>query len=154
MRILPPVPLSLKTIAVYHHVGKTTENGVDKYYALTENPRWKFWNYGDQDFKARPGDKVYIATNIFSPAGFNGKVNLKFLTKTSSGFKVSDKIPIEIAGGRKAGFRGYAYKQNYTPGEWQARVETDEGLEIGRISFTIEEDPVQSQARTFRKVDL
>ena len=149
-RVLPPVPLSIKSIGIFHDVIKA--NG--QYLALTENPGWLFGKYGDVDFKAREGDKVYVATNIFSPAGFKGKVYLHFMLEGADGWMTSDRIPIRIWGGRQAGFRGYAYKENYTPGNWQVRVETDEGLEIGRINFEISPDTRDVKERTFRKIKL
>ena len=53
----------------------------------------------------------------------------------------SDAIPLRIVGGREEGFGGYAYKQNWTPGEWRVSIETEDGREIGRVRFEIEADP-------------
>jgi hypothetical protein len=53
----------------------------------------------------------------------------------------SDAIPLRIVGGREEGFGGYAYKQNWTPGEWRVSIETEDGREIGGTRFEIEADP-------------
>ncbi len=135
-KVLPPIPLSIKYIGIFHEVRKTNGNYITK----DLNPWWRFWNASDEDFQARTGDKVYIFTKIFAPGGFEGKVFIRFLKDTPDGYMTSDRIPLSITGGRAEGFRGYAYKQNYTPGEWQVRVETESGLEIGRINFTIDQD--------------
>ena len=42
-----------------------------------------------------------------------------------------------ITGGRDKGFRGYAFKSNYSSGKWRVLVETKGGREIGRINFKI-----------------
>jgi hypothetical protein len=120
LKIFPPIPLSIKSISIYHDLKK--ENGT--YITSHLNPWWKFWNKGDQNFDARSADKVVVFTEIFSPAGFKGKIYLNWLKETSGGLVSSDKIPLKITGGRSGGFRGFAYKQNYTYGDWQIRVET------------------------------
>lgn len=133
-KMVPPIPLSLKYIGVFHKVEK--KNG--DYITSHLNPSWKFWNNGDQNFTAAPGDRVYIFTKIFAPGGFAGKVFIHWLKETNDGLKTSDKIPLNITGGRAEGFRGHAFKANYTEGDWVVKIETDEGLEIGRINLTIE----------------
>lgn len=136
LKIFPPIPLSIKDIGIYHDIKK--ENGT--YITKHLNPWWKFWNKADQDFKYRDGDKVFVFTKIFSPAGFSGKIYLHWLKDTDDGLKTSDRIPLKITGGRSEGFRGFAYKKNFTPGSWQVRIETQNELEIGRISFEISKE--------------
>jgi hypothetical protein len=135
-KLIPPVPLSLKHIGIYHNV-KKTEND----YITTHNKPWyNFWSNGDQNFLARTNDKVFVFTKVFAPAGFDGKIFIHWLKQTEDGLKTSDRIPLKVTGGRREGFRGYAYKQNYTNGDWQIRIETKGGLEIGRINLTIQAD--------------
>ena len=147
LKIFPPIPLSIKSISIYHDLKKA--NGT--YITSHLNPWWKFWNKGDQNFMAREGDKVVVFTKIFSPAGFEGKIYLNWLKDTDDGLVSSDRIPLSITGGRSEGFRGFAYKQNYTYGDWQIRVETQNGLEIGRIKFEITKDESKSK-RKFIKI--
>lgn len=133
MKVLPPIPLSIQYIGIYHNIVK-----VDGSYETYEHkPRWKFWHNGDQDFKASPGDNIFVFTKIFAPGGYTGKIFLHWLKETNTGLQTSDRIPLNISGGRREGFRGFTFKSNYTEGEWQVRVETEEGLEVGRISFEV-----------------
>ncbi len=133
-KIIPPVPLSLKHIGIYHDIEQSEGN----YLLSRQTPLWKFWKRGDQEFHAQPGDRIYLFTKIFSPGGFKGRVYLHFQYSPKGGkWETTDRIPMNIAGGREQGFRGYAYKRNYHEGSWRALVETSEGLEIGRISFRV-----------------
>lgn len=132
--LIPPVPLSIKKIGVYHGIEKKEGD----YRMLHEKPAWKFWQNGDQDFKAAPGDKIFLFASIYSPARFADTVVVHWWQKDSRGWQSTDKIPMNITGGRHGGFRGLATKQNYTPGRWCVTVESNDGREIGRVYFTVE----------------
>ncbi len=139
-RLIPPVPLSIPFIGVYHDVEKTEEG-----YRLThERPWWRVWQNGDQQFRAQPGDKVYVYFRIFSPARFADQVQMRWFWRPEGrGWALQDAIPIRIVGGREQGFRGYGVKTNYQPGAWKVQVETTDGREIGRVYFDLEESPEQ-----------
>ncbi len=73
-RVIPPVPLSIPFIGVYHTVERTEEG-----YRLThERTWWRIWHNGDQQFRAQPGDKVYVFFRIFSPARFADEVQMRW----------------------------------------------------------------------------
>jgi DUF2914 family protein len=133
-RLIPPVPLSIPFIGVYHQVERT-EAG----YRLThERAWWRVWHNGDQKFLAQPGDKVYVYFRVFSPARFADQVQVRWQWKDPArGWMLHDTIPIRIVGGREQGFRGYGVKSNYQPGEWKVQVETTDGREIGRVYFDL-----------------
>lgn len=134
-RVLPPVPLSIRSIGIYHNVEKLEEGG---YRLSYERPPWLFWQHGAQSFIARPGDRIFVFARIFSPTRFKDQVFVRWLYRDPrAGWISSDAIPMQISGGRAEGFRGYAFKQNYSPGEWRVQVETTDGREIGRIGFTV-----------------
>jgi hypothetical protein len=136
-RVIPPVPLSIPFIGVYHGVERT-EAG----YLLThERPRWRVWHNGDQRFAAQPGDKVYVYFRVFSPARFSDQVLMRWYRKGQRRWALQDTIPIRITGGREAGFRGYGVKTHHQPGEWKVQVETTDGREIGRVYFELEAAP-------------
>ncbi|MEN8134789.1 MAG: DUF2914 domain-containing protein [Thermodesulfobacteriota bacterium] len=146
-RIIPPVPLSLKHIGIYHNIEKTPEGFVLSQLA----PPWQVWSRGDQDFEAREDDRIYLFSRIFAPGGFRDKLYFHFQIKDRTGqWQTTDKIALIIVGGRDEGFRGYAYKKNYRDGNWRALVETAEGLEIGRINFKVSSSSDRSP-RTFYK---
>jgi hypothetical protein len=134
-RLIPPVPLSLPFIGIYHGVERVR----DSYQLSHERPFWRIWHNGDQRFYAQPGDKVYVFFRIFSPTRFADQVQVRwYLNEASRGWVPQDTIPINILGGREHGFRGYGVKANYQPGRWKVQVETTDGREIGRIYFRLE----------------
>jgi Protein of unknown function (DUF2914) len=137
-RLIPPVPLSIRFMGVYHGVERT-----DAGYRLShERPRWRIWHNGDQWFSAQPGDKVHVYFRIFSPGRFSDQVRMGWYRyQDGRGWVLQDTIPIRILGGRQEGFRGYGVKSNYQPGKWKVHVETTDGREIGRVYFTVEAMP-------------
>ncbi len=144
-RIIPPVPLSLQQIGIYHNIEKSPEGFV----LSQQTSPWKVWSQGDQDFEAREGDRIYLFSRIFAPGGFRDKLYFHFQIKNRSGrWQTTDKIALIIVGGRDEGFGGYAYKKNYREGDWRALVETTDGLEIGRINFKVSSSS-DSSPRTF-----
>jgi hypothetical protein len=145
-RLVPPVPLSIPFIGVYHGVEK---NG-NSYWLDHERPAWRWWHNGDQEFFAQPGDKIYVYFRIFSPTRFSDEVLMRWQREEPGhGWTLQDTIPIKIVGGRELGFRGYGVKTHYEPGHWRVQVETTDGREIGRIYFTLENAP--QEARTFTR---
>jgi hypothetical protein len=147
LRVIPPVPLSIPFIGVYHGVERTQET----YRLSHERPGWAFWRNGDQTFRAQPGDRLYVFFRVFSPASFADEVSLHWFHREARGWALQDTIPIKIVGGRAEGFRGYGVKSKYPAGEWKVQVETTDGREIGRVYFDVETVP--TAARTF-KVDV
>ena len=137
-RLIPPVPLSIPFIGVYHAVEKTQ----DTYRLSHERPPWRIWHHGDQEFLAQPGDKVYVFFRVFSPTRFSDQVLVRWYWKDGArGWTLQDSIAIKIVGGREQGFRGYGFKTNYQPGEWKVQVETTDAREIGRVYFDLEVGP-------------
>jgi hypothetical protein len=137
-RLIPPVPLSIPFIGVYHSVERTEQG----YRLSHERPPWRFWQNGDQEFVARPGDKIYVFFRVFSPTRFSDQVLVRWYWKDEArGWTLQDSIPIKIVGGREQGFRGYGFKSNYQPGAWKVQVETTDSREIGRVYFDLQLGP-------------
>ncbi len=134
LKLIPPVPLSVQFMGVYHDIKKSQS----QYELYHERPWWRFWHVGDQYFIARPGDRIHIFFRIFSPTRFSDQVKMVWLHKDPErGWIQQDSIPIKIIGGRDEGFRGYGIKSNYLPGSWRVKVETMDGREVSRIHFEL-----------------
>lgn len=149
LKVLPPVPLSVKHMGIYHEV--TKEEG---FYKLGyTRASWKFWESGDQTFEARPGDKIFCYIQVFSPSRFKDQLFVRWqYDDPKLGWTKADSIPLGIIGGREEGFRGMTSKSNYTPGDWRVSVETSDGRQIGRIGFTVvtSNDPAPTLTYEFR----
>jgi len=139
-KLIPPIPLSIQKIGVYHQIKK---EGIS--YKLYYLPTWwKPWQTSSQDFVYREGDKIHCFATVYSPTKFKDQVRMRWQLKDSSGdWQNTDVIPMTITGGREGGFRGYSVKSNYTEGEWRVVVETTDGRELGRIRFSVEKDSTQ-----------
>jgi len=137
---IPPVPLSMQYAGIFRSV----EPQAGHYRLTYLKPPWtRFWQKSEHLFLAREGDQVYFFTRIFGPSRFEHQVFLRWELKDLRGDRWirSDRIPLSIKGGRDQGYRGYAYKENYQPGEWRVEVETGDGRVLGGVVFRIEQDP-------------
>jgi len=143
-RVIPPVPLSIPFIGVYHSV----ERSNDEYRLSHERPAWRFWQNGDQEFRAQPGERVFVFFRVFSPTRFADEVRMRWYLRDAAGWTLQDTIPIKITGGRAEGFRGYGFKSKYQPGDWKVQVETTDEREIGRVYFTLEVVPASPRSFT------
>jgi len=146
-KMIPPVPLSLERSGIYHNV----EKEYPEYKLYHEKKWWRFWHSSDEYFQARPNDRLYFFGRIFAPRGFKDKVYIRWSKYLDGDWQTSDRMALDITGGRDKGFRGYTYKENYTPGSWRVSVETSGGLEIGRINFEIVSDNEVSE-REFQMI--
>ncbi|WNG38952.1 DUF2914 domain-containing protein [Archangium violaceum] len=162
LKAIPPVPLSMLASGIYHGVEVVKGPRGKDYRLLHERSEWKLWERGDQDFRARPGDRVYFFASVFAPASFKPQragdrgtrlVIRWYYDDPETGwteFHAYDDLYLE-QGGRERGFRTFAYVTNPKSGDWRVAMETEDGREIGRLSFTVTPDTSTAQ-REF-KVD-
>lgn len=145
VNILPPLPLALKNISIHHAIEK--ENG--QYRVSYDFPKWKFWKDGSSPFYAITGDKPHIFASVFAPRNFDGKIYLHWQIFKDGNWRTSDRIPLNIKGGREEGFRGFSFKNNWQIGEWRILVESEDKRVIGKFYFDIESGQ-DAQDRLFR----
>jgi len=133
LKVIPPVPLSIKKIGIYRSVEKND----GKYILGHKKHPYKFWQNGEKNFHYQTGDKIYCFAGIFSPTNFSDKVKFKWFLETKNGWHLSDEVPIKITGGRDQGFRAFTYKSNISPGNWRVKLITTDDREIGRVNFSV-----------------
>jgi hypothetical protein len=134
---IPPVPLSVSYMGIYHEAKKEDGNYILSY----DRPSLYFWQHGDQTFAARSGDAVIAFVAVYSPSGFKDELQVRWLLKDEShGYQSQDVIPLLVTGGREQGYRAVTQKNNYQAGLWRIQVETKDAREIGQLDFTIEPD--------------
>jgi hypothetical protein len=137
--LIPPVPLALKSAGIYHQVTRTRDGYVLKYVPPS---LWHFWRKSDDPFYWLQGESVYCFTAIFAPRRVHVPIHHVWSRKTENGWKKTDQIQFQIAGGREGGYRGFTKKSTIAPGEWRVEVITDRGQILGRIDFTAAVSPL------------
>ena len=160
LEAIPPVPLSILSSGIYHGVEVVKGAKGKDYRLLHERTGWKPWERGDQDFRARPGDRVYFFASVFAPASFRarfvGDKGTRLVIRWShddpkrgwTEVHAYDELYVG-QGGRERGFRTFAYLTDPKPGDWRVSMETEDGRELGRLSFTVTRDGTTAP-RAFR----
>ena len=137
--IIPPIPLSLKDVGVYHDVVRYE----DGRFGLTyEEPSWWEW-YRDSDktFHFNPGDNIFCYASVFAPSRLAVDVyhRWEYYDERSEEWVEKGRYAYPIQGGRGDGYRGYTQISNYSEGKWRCTVETARGQVIGKEVFVIKE---------------
>ncbi len=136
--IIPPIPLVLRAVGVYHNVGRTG----DSYQVLAEGRSRGALFSLPQKFAVTPENKTaYVFSSVFSPSGLNIEVVHEWQKWDSYAGKwiTTDSPSFSLAGGRNQGYRGYSWKTNIQQGLWRVNVKTAHGQLIGRTSFSVVE---------------
>lgn len=136
---IPPLPLSLTDVGVYHSVEKVSGG-----YAVTFEPKEEAWwrkliPFAHHTIHVLPGEPVYAFTSVFAPTRLSTPIYHKWerYDERNGEWQFMGRIGFPISGGRNEGYRGYSYKDVPPPGDWRLSVETERGALIGRIRFTI-----------------
>lgn len=129
---IPPIPLSLKDVGVYHTVERVGNN----YEVLYEKKEWwQFYKRYDNIFHST-GGRVYVLTAVFAPTDL--ETNLYHRWQHFDGRWITvNKFFLPIVGGRGEGYRGYSFKNNVLPGKWRVDVITERGQIVGRARFDV-----------------
>lgn len=134
--IIPPVPLSLKDIGVYHSVLKSSAGD---YLVLYEPSAWYvFWRDTSAVLHYQMGQSAYCFSSVYAPAQLSTPIYHVWerYDANSKSWINMGRISYGISGGRESGYRGFSATAALTPGEWRCDVETASGALIGRITFT------------------
>lgn len=149
--IIPPIPLSLKDVGVYHSVVHFTDSGA---YELKyeKGAWWQPFKDSDKTYHARPGDNVFCFAKVFAPTKLATDIYHTWEYKDENGDWVEHlRMSYYISGGRADGYRGYTLIQNYRDGKWRCSVETKQGQVLGREEFVI--DSTEEPAEIVTRVD-
>ena len=136
LNIIPPVPLSLKDIGIYHSVLKYSSGD---YLALYEPAPWyEFWQDTSPTFTYEAGQSAYCFSSVYAPAKLDTPIYHVWeqYDPGSKSWESMARISFDIAGGRPQGYRGFSVFPLSSPGRWRCDVETSTGALIGRISFS------------------
>jgi hypothetical protein len=121
-------------------------------YALVYErpPRWAVWRRDSRPFARRDGDRLHYFARVFAPSGFRHRVVIRWEAwDDARGWVTTDRIPLDVRGGRAEGFRGSAVKTNFAPGRWRVTAETDDGRAIATLAFRVVGD-TRTEPRQWR----
>lgn len=134
--LIPPIPLSLKHIDIYHHVERTNDG-----YRLTFEPApwYKFWREANTVYHRRKGESVFCFASVFAPTDFSPLITHRWevYDEERGSWQTHSTIVYPIEGGADRGYRGYSEVAATADGLWRCTVETERGQAIGRETFRI-----------------
>lgn len=167
---IPPVPLSLKHIAVYASI-EPQKSDKGMHYALSYQPapKWQFWKKATSEFIAAPtgvclkrkegyarteiacendepckgqgyvcsAKRAWVFVRIFAPAKFRDQVKFAWeMDDLKRGWvDRGAPFPAGLSGGNEEGYRTFAYTTVTEATAYRVRVLTEDGREIGRLTF-------------------
>lgn len=135
--VIPPIPLSVKSMGFYHSVTKVGDTYISEDESRESYER--FLDIGGITLHLAPGEPAYVYTSIFAPAHFGAHVVHKW-EYYDAGVKkwvIKNSIKFPITGGRLEGYRGYSLIEFPSPGKWRVSVTTATGAVIGRSALNI-----------------
>jgi hypothetical protein len=139
LRLIPPVPLSVQFQGIYHDVRRDSRG-----YTLVypDPPAWALWRRDSRPFERRAGDRLHYFVRVFAPSGFRHRVVIRWdvFDPAHRVWATTDRILVDVVGGRADGFRGSAVKSNFMPGRWRVTAETEDGRALATLTFLVEED--------------
>lgn len=140
--VIPPIPLSIKELGVYHNVEKL-ENGS---YALTyEKGKWyELFKDSDNTFHYQTGDMIYCFTSVFAPSNLSTDIyhRWEYYVPEDREWRTHSRLSYGIEGGRGEGYRGYSWVRHPHAGKWRCTVETERKQVLGSETFKVEEGQV------------
>lgn len=149
--LIPPLPLSLKEVGVYHSIARSGET-----YVVQEEPQKKwlfFFSRPPEVFHRLGGEAVYAYSAVFAPTDLKTKIlhRWAYYDETKTEWINTDLFSFPIVGGRDGGYRGFTLKQNITPVRWRIDVITERGQLLGRAEFMVEEvvEPPELSTKIF-----
>lgn len=139
LKWIPPVPLSLQFAGIFHRVERV---GASYELAYWKRFPGNLFHREDRLFLYREGDRIHCFVRVFGPRRFRHALGLKWERKDSATgrWEKTDRIPLEIRGGRAAGYRGWAAKAHYSPGRWRVSVVTEDDRSLGGVTFAVRPD--------------
>ena len=146
LHVIPPVPLSLKGIGVYHSLVRldTSAGSTEGIYSATYEPApwYVFWRDTSDTFTVTAGAKAYCFSSVFAPTDLSAPIfhTWERYDDAAGKWVEMSRISFPISGGRAEGYRGFTVSV-VTPGKWRCSVETQDGALIGRLSFNVVQTP-------------
>ena len=145
LHVVPPVPLSLKYIGVFHEVSRVAEGEHAGAYRLayvdapSVLPHFHLFDFNGTDFFARPDDKAWAFIILFAPSGFHDQVGFgwEYDDPKKGWVDVGTPFFTALKGGSEHGYHTFGNRTVARAGKYRVRVLTSDGREIGRKTFEV-----------------
>ena len=137
--IIPPIPLSIKELGIYHSVVRLPEGGYTVQY---EPQSWMtLLPLVRETYTHTPGTSLYAYSAVFAPTAIEAKILHRWsrYDETDKVWRTVTTVGFPIVGGRDGGYRGYSQKSAIMPGIWRVDVVTERGQLLGRRTFLVVE---------------
>lgn len=136
--IIPPIPLSLKDVGIYHSVVRFDDGTYELTYE--EGEWWQPFKKSDNVFHPVESDAVHCFASVFAPTRLSIDVfhRWEYYNEEAKEWVEHARLSYPISGGRQDGYRGYTLISNYQDGKWRCSVETNRGQVLGRETFRID----------------
>lgn len=133
--LIPPLPLALSDIGVYHAVEKQT----DGTYTVTVEEKDPWWHIGAREVTIREGEPLSVFSSVHAPIAFSNSVShvWEHYDERTRSWRRAGTVTFPMSGGRARGYRGFSTKEQVPEGKWRVTVETLSGQAIGRIRFDV-----------------
>ena len=137
--VIPPIPLSLKDVGIYHSVVRFDTGEYQLTYEKTS--WWEWYRDSDKVFHPTKGGNVFCFAAVFAPTRLQTDIYHQWqkYDEEKGEWEDTSRISYPISGGRDGGFRGYTLLSAYTEGRWRCQVETARGQVLGSAVFEIAE---------------
>jgi len=135
LNLIPPVPLVLKDVGIFHSAVKIQGGYWVSYEAPT---KYEFFKRADVIYHAPLGVTAYCFSSVFAPDGLAIPINHRweYYDAVTRDWKTASLISFPISGGREEGYRGVSEKSLVSEGKWRCNVETNQGALVGRHTIT------------------
>lgn len=145
--LLPPLPLALLDVGIYHkvkHVG-------DKYVAIGETQTWQATlGLEPSVMHVVPGKPISLYSAVFAPVKLATKLTHRWqlYDPTARHWQTLSTVTFPISGGREGGYRAYSNKSKPKPGNWRVDILTEDGRLVGRFRFVVLDVPKEASTIT------
>ncbi len=135
--ILPPLPLALANVGVYHSVKRT-----GAVYTATAEPQavTTTFNLSRPVLHVAQGEPISVYSAVFAPIRLTTRIahRWQWYDPKRERWVTQSVVSYAISGGREGGFRGYTIKTRPRAGSWRVDIDTADGRLIGRVAFDVE----------------
>ena len=134
--LIPPIPLALKQIGVYHSI---TKIGNDYLVTYEKTPKYFFWQKESRVLHLASGEGAYVWSAVFAPGTLSVPIvhEWRRFDPSSNKWVTVSEVEFPIIGGRDGGYRGYSFIKGITEGKWRTFIKTLNDQHLGNISFEV-----------------